>query len=213
MSLNEKRDYIIKVSIPFVLEHGWIDNAMAEASKSLGEDAHYWKLFFANILAAVDYFESMEDVRMLHVIEKYEKIEGIRNKIGKALFERIANISGGLLMLARLEEFYTANITSLRQNLPNALKSTWRTSDVIWAFAGDKSTDFNHYTKRMLLSKVYISVIKECIKAQKEPSQEFKTHIEQYITTSLDKVVKWGARLKKIKNITMEDIPILRMFI
>lgn len=212
MSLNEKRDYIIKAAIPFVLEHGWVDKALEEASKSLEEDAHYWKLFFADILAAVDYFESMEDIRMLNIMEKYVKLEGIRNKIGKALFERIVNISGGSAMLQRLEEFYTADVTSLRQNLPTALRDAWRTSDVIWRFAGDKATDFNHYTKRMLLSKTYISVAKECLKVRAEKSEVFNSHIDQYIADSLDKIVKWGSRLGKLKNLTMEDIPILRMF-
>ena len=40
-----------------------------------------------------------------------------------------------------------------------ALKSLYNTVDQIWFIAGDKSTDFNFYTKRMVLSGVYSSVI------------------------------------------------------
>ena len=32
----------------------------------------------------------------------------------------------------------------------------WKTADTIWRLAGDESTDFNYYSKRLLLSWVYL---------------------------------------------------------
>lgn len=207
MPLNEKRVELITASIPFVIEKGWSENAFEAASQSIGQEVHYWKLFFPNILAAVDFFEAMEDENMLHRLVSYEKLDGIRNKIGKALFERILNISGGYNMILRLEEFYTGNIGAMRQNLPSKARIIWRSCDIIWHFAGDTSTDFNHYTKRTLLSGVYIAVIKESLKTEKNIE-----YMEQYIAQTLNKVVKYGSMLGKIKNLSLEDIPILRMF-
>src|SRR4030095_8472119 len=46
-------------------------------------------------------------------------------------------------------------VLAMPQNVPLALRMSWRTSDLMWRIAGDTSTDFNHYTKRLTLSAVY----------------------------------------------------------
>jgi len=40
-----------------------------------------------------------------------------------------------------------------------AVKSLYRTVDAIWTAAGDRSTDYNFYTKRMLLAGVYSTTL------------------------------------------------------
>ena len=50
-------------------------------------------------------------------------------------------------------------ILAMPQNLPLALRISWRTADLMWRIAGDTSTDFNHYTKRMTLGAVYGSTL------------------------------------------------------
>ena len=195
-TINTQREAIIAASIPFILEHGWSDKALSEASLSLDKDSKYWGMFFANVSDAVEFFERNEDARMLHVMQNMGPIDGISNKIGKALYERIVNISGGLAMLNRLEGFY------LGIYAPMVVKSIWRTADVIWIFAGDKATDFNHYSKRTLLSGVYVAVVRKMLASG-------ENNIEEYISDALDKVVKFGNVKKLFK---LENIPILRMF-
>jgi ubiquinone biosynthesis protein COQ9 len=50
-------------------------------------------------------------------------------------------------------------ILAMPQNVPLALRIGWRTADLMWRIAGDTSTDFNHYTKRMTLGAVYGSTL------------------------------------------------------
>jgi ubiquinone biosynthesis protein COQ9 len=50
-------------------------------------------------------------------------------------------------------------ILAMPQNVPLALRISWRTADQMWRLAGDTSTDFNHYTKRMTLGAVYGSTV------------------------------------------------------
>jgi ubiquinone biosynthesis protein COQ9 len=50
-------------------------------------------------------------------------------------------------------------ILGIPQNLPLALRISWRTANHMWRIAGDTSTDFNHYTKRMTLGAVYASTL------------------------------------------------------
>ena len=51
------------------------------------------------------------------------------------------------------------SILAMPQNLPLATRIGWRSADVMWRLAGDTSTDFNHYTKRMTLGAVYASTL------------------------------------------------------
>jgi ubiquinone biosynthesis protein COQ9 len=50
-------------------------------------------------------------------------------------------------------------ILAMPHHLPLAARISWRTADVVWRIAGDTSTDFNHYTKRMTLGAVYGSTL------------------------------------------------------
>jgi ubiquinone biosynthesis protein COQ9 len=50
-------------------------------------------------------------------------------------------------------------ILAMPQNLALALRTGWRSADVIWRLAGDTATDYNHYTKRLTLSAVYTSTL------------------------------------------------------
>jgi ubiquinone biosynthesis protein COQ9 len=43
---------------------------------------------------------------------------------------------------------------ALPPNAALALRLVWESADVIWRWAGDRSTDENHYTKRVLLSGI-----------------------------------------------------------
>ena len=51
------------------------------------------------------------------------------------------------------------SILAMPQNVPTGPKAGWRTADVMWRIAGDTSTDFNHYTKRLTLGGVYASTL------------------------------------------------------
>jgi ubiquinone biosynthesis protein COQ9 len=51
------------------------------------------------------------------------------------------------------------SILSMPQNVPLAATLAWRSADLMWRLAGDTSTDFNHYTKRMTLAAVYGSTL------------------------------------------------------
>jgi ubiquinone biosynthesis protein COQ9 len=45
------------------------------------------------------------------------------------------------------------------QNAAFAAKLTWRAADLMWRLAGDTATDYNHYSKRIILGSVYGSTM------------------------------------------------------
>lgn len=50
-------------------------------------------------------------------------------------------------------------ILAMPQNLAKAARLGWSSADVMWRLAGDTATDFNHYTKRALLSSVVAATL------------------------------------------------------
>ncbi len=68
------------------------------------------------------------------------------------------------------------------------------------------ATDFNHYSKRALLSGVYIASARYRDRDLSVGAMDTK----EYIDKALDKVISFGQLKKKLPK--MEDIPILRMF-
>jgi ubiquinone biosynthesis protein COQ9 len=85
-----------------------------------------------------------------------ERLEGlkIREKIRSLVWQRVE-----IMGPAREAVRRGLAILAMPQNLPLALRISWRTADLMWRIAGDTSTDFNHYTKRMTLGAVYASTL------------------------------------------------------
>src|SRR4029079_14933497 len=72
-------------------------------------------------------------------------------------------------------------ILAMPQNLPLALRIGWRTADVMRRIAGDTSTDFNHYTKRMTLGAVYGSTLLVWLDDQSEGWTETAAFLDRRI--------------------------------
>jgi ubiquinone biosynthesis protein COQ9 len=60
------------------------------------------------------------------------------------------------------------SILAMPQNVALALKIGWRSADLMWRLAGDTATDYNHYTKRLILSGVYASTLLAWLDDQSE---------------------------------------------
>lgn len=195
--IEKQREEFIQAAIPFICKNGWHNAALEETSKKLFQDPLYYKTLFDSISSAVQHFQENEDARILKKIGKKKEKESIRIHIGKMVLCRIKELSGGIEMHKALKEYY-ASI----KHLDEGTKSLWRSADVIWRAAGDTSTDMNHYSKRFLLSSIMLASYKHYIKSPGD--------IDEYVTDSLDKLVK---RMQKLKIPKIEDIPILRMFV
>jgi ubiquinone biosynthesis protein COQ9 len=52
-----------------------------------------------------------------------------------------------------------AGYLGLPQNAPLAMRLVWSTADHLWRWAGDRSTDENHYSKRAILAAILVSTL------------------------------------------------------
>jgi ubiquinone biosynthesis protein COQ9 len=135
---------------------GWTRAAVDSAARQLGIDPVQARLAVPKTQAGMIDLYIQEVDRGLQAYftpERLAKLK-IREKI-RALVWRRLEIMGP----AREAVRRALAILAMPQNVPLALRIGWRTADVMWRIAGDTSTDFNHYTKRMTLGAVYGSTL------------------------------------------------------
>jgi ubiquinone biosynthesis protein COQ9 len=84
-------------------------------------------------------------------------------------------------------------ILAMPQNVPLALRISWRTADLMWRIAGDTSTDFNHYTKRMTLAAVYGSTLVAWLDDQSDGFAETAAFLDRRIDDVMQ-IEKWKAQ-------------------
>ncbi|MGE3624666.1 MAG: COQ9 family protein, partial [Bdellovibrionales bacterium] len=78
----------------------------------------------------------------------------------------------------------------------DALFRLWHAADLIWWDAGDTATDYNHYSKRILLSGVIASTTLYWMNGG---SADFEK-TEAFLQNRISDVLKAGGFLAKIKN-------------
>ena len=135
---------------------GWAKPAVDAAAGQLGVDPVQARLAMPKTQAGMIDVYIQEVDRALEAYFSPERLSGmkIREKI-RALVWRRLEIMGP----AREAVRRALAILAMPQNVPVAMRIGWRTADLMWRIAGDTSTDFNHYTKRMTLGAVYGSTL------------------------------------------------------
>jgi ubiquinone biosynthesis protein COQ9 len=123
-----------------------------------------------------------------------ERLDGlkIREKIRAIVWKRLE-----IMEPAREAVRRGLSILAMPQNVPTGLKMGWRTADVMWRIAGDTSTDYNHYTKRMMLGGVYASTLVIWLDDQTEGWGETGAFLDRRIddVMKIEKLkAEWKAR-------------------
>lgn len=135
---------------------GWTRKAVDSAAQQLGIDPVQARLAFPKDQAGMIDCYIQEVDRALDAFFTDERLSQlkIRQRIRALVWRRLE-----IMAPAREGVRKALSILALPQNLPLALRIGWRTADRMWRIAGDSSTDFNHYTKRMTLGGVYASTL------------------------------------------------------
>jgi len=145
---------IVLAMLPDVPFEGWGRAALRNAAAKLGHDgAETDALFPGGARDAVAVFSAWADAETEKALAK-KKIETlkVRERIALGVKTRLDILAPHREAVRRMLAFL-----ALPANLPLAAKLLYRTTDMIWYAAGDRSTDFSFYTKRGLLGGVYAS--------------------------------------------------------
>jgi ubiquinone biosynthesis protein COQ9 len=135
---------------------GWSRAAVDSAAQQLGIDPVQARLAMPKSQAGMIDLYIQEVDRALDAYFTPERLQGmkIRDKIRGLVWRRLEIMAPAREAIRR-----ALAILAMPQNVPLALRIGWRTADVMWRIAGDTSTDFNHYTKRMTFGAVYGSTL------------------------------------------------------
>jgi ubiquinone biosynthesis protein COQ9 len=135
---------------------GWTKAAVDAAAGQLGIDPIQARLAMPKAQAGMIDVYIQEVDRALEAYFTPERLSGlkIREKIRTLVWRRLE-----IMGPAREAVRRALAIFAMPQNVPLAIRVGWRSADLMWRIAGDTSTDFNHYTKRMTLGAVYGSTL------------------------------------------------------
>jgi ubiquinone biosynthesis protein COQ9 len=156
MTLDELRAALAPLIPANAVFDGWSDKALAMAASELGVPEGRARLAFpGGPFQMVDAWFDAIDIAMAGAwpLERISKLK-IRERIRDLILYRIEVIHPHKEALRR-----ALAILAQPQNAMGAAKLGWRAADRMWRIAGDRSTDFNHYSKRGILSALYMSTM------------------------------------------------------
>ncbi len=156
MTLDELRAALAPLIPANAVFDGWSEKALEVAASELGVPADRARLCFpGGPLEMIDAWFDAIDLTMARAfpLERIDKMK-IRERIRELVLHRIAVINPHKEALRR-----ALAILAHPQNAMTAAKLAWRAADRMWRIAGDRATDFNHYSKRGILSALYMSTL------------------------------------------------------
>lgn len=135
---------------------GWNDHALARAAEQTGIDAGIARLAFpGGAPEMIEAWFAAIDAAMEAALPA-DKLAGmkVRERITALVLARIDVAAPHKEALRR-----ALSILAMPANAALGAKLAWRAADHMWRLAGDTATDYNHYTKRAILSGVYGSTM------------------------------------------------------
>ncbi|HXV74395.1 MAG TPA: COQ9 family protein, partial [Sphingomonadales bacterium] len=96
----------------------------------------------------------------------------------------------------------TVGFLALPPNAGLSAKCLWRTADAMWRASGDTATDYNHYTKRLILAGVYSSTLLVWLNDSSEDLKETKAFLARRIAG----VMRFEKAKAKVREFA-EDLP------
>ena len=199
MTIKKIKNQVLQHAKPIIVKHGWNNELLKKISKSSKYNYEDIQLLFLN--GYKDLLQLYLDEINIKMTLKSKSINFLRLKVHERIREliilRLKILSKEKNLISR-----TFNHLLLPQNYKLSIKNLYKTVDQIWFLAGDNSTDFNFYSKRIILGSIYLSTIKHFIK---------NDNLNETINL-LDKKLKAVSNIPKFKNKFNDTISIIPKF-
>ncbi len=186
---TEIRDRALLQLLPRFGFEGWSDTVLRRAVAEDGEGI----LPFADALEAALYFSSWADRRMAEKITAMPKFSEmkVREKIFTGVKTRL-----DVLMPHKQAVKNSVRFMAHPLRAPYVPRMIWATADEIWHLAGDTATDYNHYSKRMLLSGVMGTTTAFWLR---DESDDFAA-TQDFLQRRIENVLRFGRATAKVKK-------------
>ena len=168
---------------------GWTTKAVDSAAAQLGIDPAQARLAFPkDAPSMVEAFIAGVDAAMkAHFSPERIGAMKVRDRVRALVWYRLETMGP-----AREAMRTALSILAMPQNLPLALRIGWRSADLMWRLAGDTATDYNHYSKRLILSGVYASTLLAWLDDESEGWMETGAFLDRRLADVM-RFEKWKA--------------------
>jgi ubiquinone biosynthesis protein COQ9 len=154
--ISDARECLIEAALPHVVFDGWTTATLDAAIAESGVDAGLARLTFprGGIDMALAFHRRADRALADELATADLNSLRIRDRIIHCVRRRIE-------LVAEHREAVRRGVTllALPIHAPEGAREIWRTADIIWTACGDTATDYNWYTKRMILGSVYSATV------------------------------------------------------
>lgn len=155
-TLDEIREALAPLIAANAAFDGWGEAARDAAAGAAGVDRDVALVAFpGGAVDMIDAWFAQVDTAMATALppERLATMK-IRDKITALVEARLNEVAPHREALRR-----ALAILAMPQNIVPGARLGWRAADLMWRAAGDTATDYNHYTKRTILTGVYAATI------------------------------------------------------
>lgn len=156
LTLPELRLFLAPDVAAAAVFDGWTDVAVEQAAEGHGVNPAVARLAFPrgalDMIAA--WVERIDVESALALPPEALAMFKVSERIRQLVEFRIDAVTGHEEALRR-----ALAVLAMPPNLPEAARLGWRSADRMWRQAGDIATDYNHYTKRAILSSVVATTL------------------------------------------------------
>lgn len=180
---------VLQALLPSVAKEGWSDKGLKKAVTDSGMEEAYMAIIFP---------EGVKDAMAFYFSELYQQIEKqwhmvpwenmpVRQRVAEALKTSLEVMSPDKKIIEKTVIFFIPPWQWCK-----ASQYAWKIVDNMWYKAGDKATDWNYYTKRILLWGIYNATLLYWLKDTSEGAVETKRFIDRRIEDVMQIMkVKW----------------------
>jgi ubiquinone biosynthesis protein COQ9 len=178
LTLDELRLQLAPAIARAAIFDGWSDAALVSACQAGGVDPAVARLAFPG--GAIDMIAAWVDAvdaRMEQAFDREVLVQmPIRERIRALVWFRLEAVMG-------LEEALRRSlaIQAMARNLPRTARLGWNSADKMWRLAGDTATDYNHYTKRAILTGIYAATLAVFVDDESEGKAETRAFLDRRI--------------------------------
>ncbi|XP_072017939.1 ubiquinone biosynthesis protein COQ9, mitochondrial-like [Amphiura filiformis] len=175
---DDTKHKILTAALDFVPIHGWTTESIAEGAKLQGLPAVSHGMFPRGGGDLVHHFvrecnDELADRLDAEVQEMEQEEEEGKTRRKTGAFIRDALETRLRMIIPYVDSWPQAMaLAALPSNIEDHFANLSQLMDDIWYYAGDKSTDFNWYTKRFSLAVVYKSTELHLVQDESEDFQE-----------------------------------------
>lgn len=183
---------------------GWTDTAIDAAARELGVAPAAARLAFpggaADMIAA--WIERIDADAALALPQDSLAALRVPERIRRLVEFRIDAVAGREEALRR-----ALAILAMPRNLARAAKLGWSSADLMWRLAGDRATDFNHYSKRTILSGVMAATLAVLV----DDTSENKSETRAFLGRRLEDVARFEKAKAQLFRSDAEHFSLVRL--